>query len=108
MKKQVLNSGSVELLDWMGGDKAIVRGGRICYQSQGNEQSDINLVKALVKNNHTSALEHTVFTFQVKAPIFVGSVPCMFVLLRSNYRETSRHQYQTDLGNSRAMRVVDD
>ena len=71
MKKQVLNAGSVELLDWMGGDKAIVRGGRICYQSQGNALADINLIKALVKNNHTSALEHAVFTFQVKAPIFV-------------------------------------
>lgn len=71
MKKQVLNAGSVELLDWMGGDKAIVRGGRICYQSQGSELADINLVKALVKNNHTSALEHAVFTFKVKAPIFV-------------------------------------
>ena len=49
-----------------------------------------------------------ILIIKVKAPTFVGLVPYMFVLLRSNYRETSRHQYQTDLGNSRAMRVVDD
>lgn len=55
----------------MGGDEAIIEAARHCFQSDGNEKADENLLKMLVKEHHTSPMEHCVMTFEVKAPIFV-------------------------------------
>lgn len=71
-KINVLNAGYVELLDFMGGDEAILRGARICFQTEGaTEEANNNLLKMLVRERHTSPMEHCVATFRVKAPIFV-------------------------------------
>lgn len=67
----VLNAGYVELLDWMGGDKAIAEGARVCFQTEGNENSDKMLIKALIRKKHTSPLEHCTMRFKVKLPLFV-------------------------------------
>lgn len=71
MKINCLNAGYVELLEHMGGDKAIIDAARVCYQSHGNDEADKKLIKMLIKEDHRSPLEHCVFRFMVKAPIFV-------------------------------------
>lgn len=68
---QLFNSGSVELVRFMGGDNAIIEGARTCFQSDGDKESDIALLKSIVKNRHTSTLEHATFTFKVRLPLFV-------------------------------------
>lgn len=65
------NVGFVELLEFMGGDQAIVEAARVCYQSKGNEQADKRFIEMLVREEHKSPLEHCVFRFKVKAPLFV-------------------------------------
>ena len=85
----VLNHGSVRLVDHMGDDLSIVRSARVSYDADWrdndalptigqkqpepgvNLKGDAKLIDYLVKNRHTSPLESVVFTFEVKAPIFV-------------------------------------
>ena len=77
MNKQinVLNHGLVRLIDHMGSDLSIVRSARVSYDAEwragADEGKDAKLIDYLVKNHHTSPLESVVFTFEVKAPIFV-------------------------------------
>lgn len=74
MIKNVLNHGYVRLVDHMGDDLSAVRSARVSYDADWREatkESDTNLLRYLVRNNHTSPLESIVFTFEVKAPIFV-------------------------------------
>lgn len=76
MERQVLNAGYVKLLEWMwmGGDDAVVRNARRCWRSEGkaSPQADRNLIRHLLKNRHMTPFEAMVFTFDVKAPIFVA------------------------------------
>lgn len=71
----VLNKGFVKLEDYAGGDLKIVRAARQSFNAEwraGEDQSaDAKLINYLLKNGHTSPFEHVVFTFTVKAPIFV-------------------------------------
>jgi len=70
----VLNHGSVRLVEHVGSDLSIVRSARVSYNADWRdsaEGSDAKLIDYLVKNRHTSPLECVVFTFEVKAPIFV-------------------------------------
>lgn len=70
----VLDSGFVRLVDYMGDDLSIVRSARVSYDAdwrEGDEQKDAKLIAYLMKNKHTSPFESVVFTFEVKAPIFV-------------------------------------
>lgn len=68
----VLNRGSVRLVESMGSDLSIVRSARVSYNADWREGGDdAKLIDYLVKNRHTSPLESVVFTFEVKAPIFV-------------------------------------
>lgn len=72
----VLNLGFVRLVDHMGNDLSVVRAARVSYNADwrvGTEtgDSDERLIKYLWKNKHTSPFEAVVFTFEVKAPIFV-------------------------------------
>lgn len=75
--KPVLNSGFVELVDWMGNDESIVRAARVSYNADRNDNEgfitdkDAGLLKYLLVNNHTSPFEHVTFTFHIKAPLFV-------------------------------------
>ncbi|WP_456400371.1 FAD-dependent thymidylate synthase [Mesoaciditoga sp.] len=74
MKKkiEVLDKGFVELIDVFGGDKAAARAARISYMSKSDPQGDKRLIELLMTNGHESPFEHIVFTFQIKAPIFVA------------------------------------
>lgn len=56
------------------GDLEIVRNARVSYDAdwrEGNEKKDAKLIDYLTKNYHTSPFETMVFTFEIKAPIFV-------------------------------------
>lgn len=74
-KINVLNHGFVRLVESMGSDLSIVRNARVSYDAEWrsgeDEGKDAKLIDYLVKNRHTSPLESCVFTFEVKAPIFV-------------------------------------
>lgn len=65
--------GSIALLEWMGGDSAIVDRARKCYQSQerSTPESDAKLLTKLVgsKPLHGTTMRGTVMTFDVKAPL---------------------------------------
>ena len=71
----VLDHGLVRLVEHMGSDLSIVRNARVSYDAEWrtgeNEGKDAKLLNYLIKNRHTSPFESCVFTFEVKAPIFV-------------------------------------
>lgn len=71
----VLDHGLVRLVESMGSDLSIVRNARVSYNAEWrtgeDEGKDAKLLNYLVKNKHTSPFESCVFTFEVKAPIFV-------------------------------------
>ncbi len=69
---KVLDRGYVEFIDLFGGDTAVVRAARISYMSKSDPQGDENLIDLLMKLGHESPFEHILFTFHVKAPIFVA------------------------------------
>lgn len=59
--------------DWSG-DLEVVRNARVSYDADwrvGEDEKDAKLIHYLMKNRHTSPFEAMVFTFEVKAPIFV-------------------------------------
>lgn len=59
----------------MGGDAAVIRGARICYQSTAKSpQADERLIRRLIaaEPKHNTVFEHAVFRFGVKCPIFVA------------------------------------
>src|SRR6185369_3721001 len=60
--------------DWTG-DLEVVRNARVSYGAAArageDEGSDTRLIDYLLRNRHTSPFESMVFTFEVKAPIFV-------------------------------------
>lgn len=72
---KVLDHGLVRLIESMGSDLSIVRNARVSYDAEWrageDEGKDEKLLNYLVKNRHTSPFESCVFTFEVKAPIFV-------------------------------------
>lgn len=69
-KIDVLDHGFVRLVDYMAGDIDISRAARVSYDAPGRPEDD-GLIGYLMKNRHTSPFESCVFTFEVKAPIFV-------------------------------------
>lgn len=73
--KNVLDSGFVRLVDYMGSDLSIVRSARVSYDADwragDSEKSDKRLIKYLWKNNHSTPFESVTITLEVKAPIFV-------------------------------------
>jgi len=72
-RKTVLDKGFVELEKFVGGDKAVIRGARICYQSEPKTTlADVALINRLMKNKHNTPFEHAVFRFYVKCPIFIA------------------------------------
>jgi len=70
---KVLDKGSVELLDVMGYDWSPIEAARVSYggDKYEDEEKNLKLLEYLYQNEHLSTLEHIVFKFRVKAPIFV-------------------------------------
>jgi thymidylate synthase (FAD) len=74
-KEALGGQGFVQLIDSMGSDASVVRAARVSFAGDMEVRTDSDnkkLIKYLLKNHHTSPFEHTVFTFHVKAPIFVA------------------------------------
>lgn len=72
---QVLDKGWMQLEECMGGDEAVIRGARICYQSESKgPEADKRLIRRLMKAEpkHNTVFEHAVFRWGVKCPIFVA------------------------------------
>lgn len=71
----VLDHGFVRLVDRMGSDLSVVRAARVSYDADWrageDEGSDARLIRYLWRNKHTTPFEAVVFTWEVKAPIFV-------------------------------------
>ncbi len=75
IRRPVLDKGWVQLEDLMGGDQAVVRGARICYQSVAKgPDADVRLIRRLIASTpkHNTVFEHAVFRFAVKCPLFVA------------------------------------
>ncbi len=73
--KPVLDKGWIKLEEWMGGDAAVIRGARICYQSEAHSaDADERLIHRLMRSEpkHNTVFEHAVLRFHVKCPIFVA------------------------------------
>ena len=73
--RKVLNHGHVRLVESMGSDLSIVRNARVSYDAEwragDDDGKDAKLLNYLLKNHHTSPFESCVFTFDVRAPIFI-------------------------------------
>lgn len=71
----VLDYGHVRLVDHMGSDLSVVRSARVSYDAAAragdDEGSDNRLINYLWRNGHTTPFESVVFTFDIKAPIFI-------------------------------------
>lgn len=67
--------GWVGLIDMMGNETTIVNAARVSFGKLRKEmnEKDIELLKFLIENKHTSPLEHLMFTFSVHCPLFVRS-----------------------------------
>lgn len=74
-RRPVLDQGYIELEEWMGGDAAVIRAARICYQSTAKtSDADERLIRKLLRSEpkHNTVFEHAVFRWHVKCPIFVA------------------------------------
>ncbi|AZA27140.1 MULTISPECIES: FAD-dependent thymidylate synthase [Borreliella] len=69
---KILDNGFLKLIDFIGDDKRIVDAARISYRGDSVKRKDEELIDYLIRNGHTSPLEQVVFTFHVKAPIFIA------------------------------------
>ena len=74
-KKVLYNDtiGCVEYVQHMGNDLTIVNAARVSFGVEKDEvdERDKKLIRYLVKNRHTSTLEHNVVTFKFTVPLFV-------------------------------------
>ena len=71
----VLDQGFIELEEWMGGDAAVIRAARICYQSTARSPgADERLVRKLLESEpkHNTVFEHSVYRWHIRCPIFVA------------------------------------
>ena len=70
---KVLDYGVVRLVDFMGGDPAVVQSARVSFgKGITNYERDRKLVSFLLANGHETPFEHSVFKFHIKCPIFVA------------------------------------
>jgi thymidylate synthase (FAD) len=75
VRRDVLDKGWMQLEDLMGGDSAVIRGARICYQSTAaSARADERLISRLMSSTprHNTVFEHAVLRFGVKCPLFVA------------------------------------
>ena len=70
---RLLDHGFVRLVDYMGGDAAIVQAARVSYGRGTRKASeDQALIRYLLRNRHTTPFEMVDLKLHVKAPIFVA------------------------------------
>ena len=67
-----LDKGFVRLVDFMGGDDAIVQAARCYGQGTSKVSQDRGLIRYLMRHRHTTPFEMVEFKFHCKMPIFVA------------------------------------
>ena len=118
---KVLDHGLVRLIEHMGSDLSIVRNARVSYDAEWrsgeDEGKDIKLLDYLIKNKHTSPFESCVFTFEVKAPIFVlrqwhrhrtwsfNEISARYAQLPEEYYVPELEQITTQSASNKQMRT---
>jgi len=67
--------GGVDYVNHMGSDLTVVNSARVSFGIEKSElgDKDRKLIKYLIRNKHTSTLEHNVVTFKFTVPLFVRS-----------------------------------
>ena len=94
-----LNDGksSVELIDFMGGELAIVNDARVSFGKQVKllTEKDIKLINYLITHEHFSPLRSTVFKFRIKAPLFVCRQIWKYVVASNHLDEQLSHNEQS-------------
>jgi thymidylate synthase (FAD) len=67
--------GYVDYISHMGSDITVVNSARVSFGKRIDDlgERDKRLIKYLIKNRHTSTLEHCVVTFRFKVPLFIRS-----------------------------------
>ena len=123
--KEVLNSGYVRLVSHMGDDLSIDNAARVSYDNDNRDSSRDRvsvqkLIHYLLSNGHTSPFEHVVFTFEVKAPIFVfrqwhrhrtwsfNEISARYTELDTDYYIPSGANIGTPSKSSKQARIADD
>lgn len=120
-KIEVLDHGFVRLVESMGSDLSIVRNARVSYDAEWrtgeDEGKDAKLLNYLIKNKHTSPFESCVFTFEVKAPIFVfrqwhrhrtwsfNEISARYAELPEEYYVPEPNQITTQSASNKQMRT---
>lgn len=109
-------------LDGWTGDLEVVRNARVSYDADwrtGDGQKDAKLVNYLTKNRHTSPFEAMVFTFEIKAPIFVirqwhrhrtwsyNEVSARYAELPEEFYVPAVEQITTQSASNKQMRTSD-
>ena len=70
---QVLDKGTIEVVDWMGGDEDIVKAARISTgASTKSVQEDERLIDYLMEHQHTSPFEMCEIKLKLSMPIFIA------------------------------------
>ncbi len=73
MEYKILDKGFVKLVEFMGGDRAVVQAARVSHgEGLKGEEKDKKLIRYLLKHQHMTPFEHAVFKFHIKCPIFVA------------------------------------
>ncbi len=73
LEYKVLDKGVIRLVDFMGGDSAVVQSARVSFgKGVTNDDRDRKLLFYLLANGHETPFEHSVFKFHIKCPIFVA------------------------------------
>lgn len=70
---KVLDHGFVRLVDYMGNDESIVNAARVSYGAGTKKvNDDRNLIRYLMRNQHTTPFEMVEISLHIKCPIFVA------------------------------------
>ena len=104
MKIDVLDKGYVRLVDQLGNDLSIVNAARVSYDKESNEfqDKDVNLIKFLLREGHTSPFRHAAITFEAYAPLMVArqwwkyAVASTHVDDQNGWNESSRRYITED------------
>ncbi len=69
----VLDHGFIRVIDYMGGDEAVVQAARVSYgRGTRRVQDDAGLINYLMRHRHTTPFEMCEIKYHVKLPIFVA------------------------------------
>lgn len=69
---KVLDKGFIRLEAFTGGDESVIRSARVSYGPKPPDaEKDKKLISFMISSEHGTPFEHNLFTFHVKAPIFV-------------------------------------